>query len=126
MVGQKLEIKNSDAVLHNIKAVPTKNRGFNISQPTAGMTTDPYLRDRGGAGPAGVQRARLDARARRVVTHPFFAASGTDGTFSIKGLPPAPTTHRGVAREVRHADGDGDRRGQRDQDDGLHVRPLKA
>jgi plastocyanin len=39
MVGQNIEIKNSDPVLHNIKAVPTKNRGFNISQPRAGMTT---------------------------------------------------------------------------------------
>src|SRR4051812_16246668 len=29
MVNQPIEIKNSDAVLHNIKAVPKKNRGFN-------------------------------------------------------------------------------------------------
>src|SRR5437870_5824942 len=39
MVNQPIEIKNSDAVLHNIKAVPKKNRGFNISQPSAGMKT---------------------------------------------------------------------------------------
>ena len=39
MTNQKIRIKNSDAVLHNIKAVPKTNRGFNISQPSAGMTT---------------------------------------------------------------------------------------
>ena len=39
MAGQPIEIRNSDPVLHNIKAVPEENRGFNISQPTAGMTT---------------------------------------------------------------------------------------
>ena len=38
MTGQNIEIKNSDAVLHNIKAMPKKNRGFNVSQPTAGPT----------------------------------------------------------------------------------------
>ena len=30
--GQSIDIKNSDPTLHNIKAVPTANRGFNISQ----------------------------------------------------------------------------------------------
>ncbi|MGH7754122.1 MAG: hypothetical protein ACREN5_15055, partial [Gemmatimonadales bacterium] len=38
-VGQKLEIRNSDPVLHNIKAKATKNRPFNVSQPSAGMKT---------------------------------------------------------------------------------------
>src|SRR3712207_5797738 len=39
MAGQTIDIKNSDPVLHNIKAVPKTNRGFNISQPTAGMVS---------------------------------------------------------------------------------------
>src|SRR2546425_370356 len=38
MVGQNLEIRNSDPLLHNIKALAKKNRGFNVSQPNAGMT----------------------------------------------------------------------------------------
>jgi len=37
MVGQPLDIKNSDSLLHNIKAMSKKNRPFNISQPNAGM-----------------------------------------------------------------------------------------
>ena len=39
MVGQDIVIKNDDNVLHNIKAVPKVNRGFNISQPSAGMSS---------------------------------------------------------------------------------------
>src|SRR5262245_41253682 len=35
-IGQKLVYRNSDGVLHNVKAVPKENRGFNISQPTNG------------------------------------------------------------------------------------------
>src|SRR6266704_5076621 len=38
-VGQTLAIKNSDGILHNIKAKGTKNRPFNISQPTT-MTSE--------------------------------------------------------------------------------------
>src|SRR5438132_1031331 len=39
LVGQPLEIKNSDGILHNIKAKGTKNRPFNISQPTTMTST---------------------------------------------------------------------------------------
>src|SRR2546425_8170101 len=39
MVGQTLEIKNSDGILHNIKAKGVKNRPFNISQPTTMTST---------------------------------------------------------------------------------------
>jgi len=40
MVNEPIKIVNADPVLHNIKAVPTVNRGFNISQPTKGMETE--------------------------------------------------------------------------------------
>jgi hypothetical protein len=40
MIGQPPEIKNSDPLLHNIKAMGRNNRPLNISQPAAGMTTD--------------------------------------------------------------------------------------
>ncbi|HKC39932.1 MAG TPA: hypothetical protein VKC15_10355, partial [Gemmatimonadales bacterium] len=39
MVGQGLEIQNSDPLLHNIKAIAKANRPFNVSQPSAGMKT---------------------------------------------------------------------------------------
>jgi plastocyanin len=88
MVGQSLAIHNSDAVLHNIKVVPKKNRGFNISQPVKGMTTNKTF-----------TTAELDIPVQcnvhswmhanlNVFDNPFFAVTGADGSFSIKGLPP--------------------------------------
>ena len=36
-VGQPLEVRNSDATLHNVHAVPKVNKEFNFGQPTKGM-----------------------------------------------------------------------------------------
>ncbi len=87
MVGQTLEIQNSDPLLHNIKAVPTENRGFNISQPRAGMTTSrtfntPEIMVPMECNVHGWMNAFVG-----VVEHPYFATSGDDGSFTISGLP---------------------------------------
>ena len=87
MTGQTLEIRNSDPVLHNIKVVAKKNRGFNISQPTKGMKTNRTFTAQEIAIPVacnvhGWMHANLN-----VFAHPFFAVTGADGSFSIKGLP---------------------------------------
>lgn len=86
-IGQNLEIRNSDPVLHNIKAKATKNRPFNISQPTAGMKTMRTF-------PATEVMVALECNVHGwmnaflgVLPHPFYAVSGQDGSFSIKGLP---------------------------------------
>jgi plastocyanin len=97
MVGQKLEIKNSDPVAHNIKAVPKVNRGFNVSQPKEGMTTTRTFAKEEVMVPIecnvhGWMHAQLG-----VLNHPFFATSGPDGSFTIKGLPPGTYT-----LEARH------------------------
>ncbi|GAC1683455.1 MAG: hypothetical protein NVS9B3_01360 [Gemmatimonadaceae bacterium] len=88
MVGQKIQIKNSDPVLHNIKAVPTKNRGFNISQPSAGMTTERTFTTEEIMVPLQCNVHGWMHASVGVMSHPFFAASGADGTFTISGLPP--------------------------------------
>ena len=87
MAGQQLAIKNSDPVLHNIKALPKKNRPFNISQPTEGMTTNRTL-------PTPEDDVPIECNVHGwmhanivVLPHPFFAVSGADGSFTIKGLP---------------------------------------
>jgi plastocyanin len=91
-VGQKVEIKNSDPVLHNIKAVPTKNRGFNISQPTAGMTTTRTFNTAEVMVPLQCNvHGWMNAHVA-VLPHPFFATSTPDGKFTIKGLPPGTYT----------------------------------
>ena len=87
VVGQDIIIKNSDNVLHNIKAVPKVNRGFNISQPSAGMTSK-----RSFSSPEVMVPLECNVHGWMhayvgVLTHPFFATSGADGSFSLKNLP---------------------------------------
>jgi plastocyanin len=87
MAGQTIDIKNSDPVLHNIKAVPKTNRGFNISQPTAGMVSKRKF-DR----PEQVIPLECNVHSWMhanvaVLPHPFFAVTSDDGKFEIKGLP---------------------------------------
>ncbi|HEY3219171.1 MAG TPA: carboxypeptidase regulatory-like domain-containing protein [Gemmatimonadales bacterium] len=92
MVGQNIEIRNSDPLLHNIKAIAKKNRPFNVSQPTAGMTktvtfTAPEVMVNLECNVHGWMHAYAGVRP-----DPFYAVSGPDGSFSIKGLPPGTYT----------------------------------
>lgn len=87
MVGQQLAIKNGDPLLHNIKALPKGNRPFNISQPTAGMTTvrtfaTPEVMIPLECNVHGWMHAFVG-----VLPHPYFATTASDGTFSIPNLP---------------------------------------
>jgi hypothetical protein len=86
-VDQDIVIKNDDNVLHNIKAVPSINRGFNISQPSAGMTSKRKF-----SSPEVMVPLECNVHGWMhawvgVLPHPFFATSGPDGSFSIKNLP---------------------------------------
>ncbi len=92
MVGQPLEIRNSDPLMHNIKTRSRQNRPFNTSQPTAGMTltrtfTAPEVMLPFECNVHGWMHAYAG-----VLAHPFFAVTGTDGTFSMRGLPPGTYT----------------------------------
>jgi plastocyanin len=92
MVGQTLEIRNSDPVLHNIKAKATKNRPFNVSQPSAGIKTNRTF-----AAPEVMVALECNVHGWMnaflgVLPHPFYAVTGTDGSFSLKGLPPGTYT----------------------------------
>lgn len=87
MVGQPLEITNSDPLLHNIKAVPTVNRGFNISQPRAGMRTTRTFNSPEVMVPLECNVHGWMHAFVGVKEHPFFAVTGEDGRFSITGLP---------------------------------------
>jgi plastocyanin len=91
-VGQPLEILNSDMTLHNIHSMPDENTEFNIGQPVQGMKTNRTF-----TTPEVMVPIRCDVHGwmnayAGVVDHPFFAVSGPDGSFEIKGLPPGKYT----------------------------------
>ena len=92
MVGQPLEILNTDPVLHNIKAIAKANRPFNVSQPNAGMKTTktftaPEVMVNLECNVHGWMQAYAGVRP-----DPFFAVSAPNGSFTISGLPPGTYT----------------------------------
>ncbi len=88
MAGQGVAFKNSDGLLHNVKAQPKNNRPFNISQPTS-MTSSPQRF----STPEVMIPVQCDVHGWMqmyvgVVAHPYFAVSGADGSFTIGNVPP--------------------------------------
>jgi hypothetical protein len=91
-VGQKIEILNSDPTLHNIHATPKANREFNTGQPMQGMKTEQTFTAKEVMVPFKCDvHGWMNAYAG-VLDHPFYAVTGEDGKFALKGLPPGTYT----------------------------------
>lgn len=87
-VGQAVDIVNSDATLHNVHALPMVNSEFNKGQPVQGSHMTQIF-----TAPEVMVRFKCDVHGWMtayggVMSHPFFAVSAADGTFTIKGIPP--------------------------------------
>jgi plastocyanin len=86
-VNQPLEIRNSDATLHNVNAKPGANKPFNVAQPVQGMKTTKTF-----SSPEVMVGFKCNVHPWMrayvgVVAHPFFAVSDDTGAFTISGLP---------------------------------------
>ena len=86
-VGQPWRVTNSDDTLHNVHTLPKQNVETNFSQPKkTPAVTKTFTKVEIGVP------VRCDVHGWMngwvgVVDHPFFAVSGADGSFTIKGLP---------------------------------------
>jgi hypothetical protein len=88
MVGQKLLIRNSDATLHNVMAMPRENPPFNIGMPVQDGTLERvFSHPEFKINFKCFMHPWMSAYVH-VLDHLFFAVSGADGAFTIKGLPP--------------------------------------
>jgi plastocyanin len=90
--GQPIDIVNDDDTMHNVHALPKSNLEFNRSEPYKGsrMTqvfTVPEVMVLFKCDVHGWMRAYVG-----VMAHPFYAVTGADGTFDLKGLPPGTYT----------------------------------
>lgn len=86
MVGQPYRILNSDGILHNVHTLPKVNTSFNRAMPGASKEATTTF-----AKPEPVFQIKCDVHPWMsayigVFTHPFFAATSTDGKFTIAGL----------------------------------------
>jgi plastocyanin len=92
MVGQTLKIASMDPTTHNIHPMPKDNREWNMSQaPGAAPIEQKFARPEIMVPVKCNQHPWMRAWIG-VTANPFFAVSGTDGTFTIKGLPPGDYT----------------------------------
>lgn len=88
MVGQPLQVTNSDQATHNIHSLAKANRRRNDSQsPGAAPITQSFSR----------QEIAIQVKCNvhpwmkayvAVLAHPFFQVTGEDGSFEIKNVPP--------------------------------------
>jgi plastocyanin len=94
MVGQKLQIKNSDTFMHNVHASPLAADGaeaFNIPQ-NAGQSNDKTF-----THPEVLVKFQCDVHNWMfayigVMSNPYFAVTDADGNFKIPNLPPGDYT----------------------------------
>ena len=86
--NQTLLIRNSDDVLHNIHPEPSNSRSFNVSQPNQGMETERSFPTAEIMIPVSCDVHSWMSAFVGVVDHPYFAVSGSDGSFELPNLPP--------------------------------------
>ncbi len=88
--GQKIAVKNSDPVMHNVHTTPKspgnkeENKGQGIGAADLVFSVP---------APEDFLRFKCDVHPWMfawvtVVDHPYFAVTGADGTFTIKDVPP--------------------------------------
>ncbi len=101
--GQKIVIKNSDPVLHNVHfdpAADTGNKEFNQAQLAKGPDLTVAIEK-----PGDFMKFKCDVHPwmfawATVFPHPYFAVSAKDGSYKISGLPPGKYKVRAIHRKA--------------------------
>jgi len=86
-VGQTVQVRNSDELLHNVHGLSAQANDFNFSQPKAGIVQQLQLKT-----PEIMLRVTCDVHRWMtafvgVVNHPYFATSDVAGTYTIDNVP---------------------------------------
>ena len=99
-VGQTLQVRNDDEILHNVHSLSAKNNTFNVSEPKAGMVQQFKMKDE-----EVMLRIKCDVHSWMttyvgVVSNPYFAVTNKAGMFEIANVPPG--TYTIVAWQERY------------------------
>jgi plastocyanin len=92
MTGQNIEIKNDDPTTHNIHPTPAANREWNESQPPQAAPLEKNFAREEIMLPVKCNQHPWMKMYMNVVKSPFYAVTGADGKYEIKGLPPGDYT----------------------------------
>ena len=92
VAGQTIKIVNSDPTTHNIHPTPKDNREWNESQPPQATPLEKTFAREEIMLPVKCNQHPWMRMFLNVTKSPFFAVTGPDGKFEIKGLPPGDYT----------------------------------
>ena len=92
VVNEPITITNSDPTTHNIHFTPKSNPDWNQSQPNGAAALTHKLAHAEVLVPVKCNQHPWMKSYVAVSKHPFFAVTGEDGSFTIKGVPPGKYT----------------------------------
>ena len=100
MTGQSVQILNSDSTTHNVHPLGHANHQWNASQlpnsqPLTKTFTEPEI-----MLPIHCNQHPWMHMYLNVVDNPFYAVTGPDGRFALKGLPPGEYTIAAVHEQL--------------------------
>ena len=104
MAGQNIDIKNDDQTTHNIHPTPQANREWNESQPPAAAPIEKSFAREEIMLPVKCNQHPWMRMYINVVKSPFYAVTGPDGKYEIKGLPPGDYTIAFVQEKLGEQD----------------------
>jgi plastocyanin len=104
MAGQNIEIKNDDMTTHNIHPTPAANREWNESQPPQTAPLQKSFAREEIMLPVKCNQHPWMKMYINVVKSPFYAVTGPDGKYEIKGLPPGDYTLAFVQEKLPEQD----------------------
>jgi hypothetical protein len=91
-VGQPLSIRNSDPLLHNVRANGQINQAFNMSTPLEGVSFQRTFATREVMVPFKCDVHAWMTAFVGVLDHPYFGTTTGDGTVVLANLPPGTYT----------------------------------
>ncbi len=92
LVGQKLVVQSDDPTTHNIHVMPKEGRDWNVSQQPGSRPVTTRFSHAEIMVPVHCNVHPWMEAYIGVVTNPYFAVTGDDGSFTIKGVPPGDYT----------------------------------
>jgi plastocyanin len=103
MVGQPVEFVDKDDTLHNIHPMPKSNAEWNQSEMPNGSFARPFTAPEIMI-PIKCNQHPWMKMYLSVLSNPFFAVTGKDGSFTLKGLPPGTYTIAAVHEKYGEQD----------------------
>ena len=88
MVGQPIKFLNPDGTLHNVHALPKKNRQFNVAMPANRTEAEKKFTKEEFMFPIKCDVHPWMKAWAGVMSHPYFDVTEKDGTFSLEKLEP--------------------------------------